>query len=121
MGNLYRLEDVRRPVKACKSRHPTYFSRTELNQLLSLYSRRVASGEWRDYAIDQRAGMAVFSIFRHTHDRPLFSIAKRSGGVGLGGDYLVYSGAKRLKQAGSITEALSIFEPKLRLVAPTGA
>lgn len=121
MGNLYRLEDAGRPVKGSKNKHPTYFSRTELNQLLSLYSRRVASGEWRDYAIDQRAGMAVFSIFRHTHDRPLFSIAKRSSGIGRGGDYLVYSGGRRVKQARSIAEALSIFESKLRLVAPTGA
>ena len=45
-----------------------YFDRRELNKLLSLYSRRVARGEWRDYAIDHGPGMAVFSVFRHSHD-----------------------------------------------------
>src|SRR6266550_3001274 len=31
-----------------------YFTRSELNQLLGLYSRQVARGIWRDYAIDRR-------------------------------------------------------------------
>ena len=36
-----------------RSRHRTlYFTRGELNQLLGLYSRHVARGVWRDYAID---------------------------------------------------------------------
>ena len=35
----------------------------------------MASGEWRDYAIDFRPGMAIFSIFRHTSEQPLFAIA----------------------------------------------
>ncbi|HEV2336134.1 MAG TPA: DUF2794 domain-containing protein, partial [Stellaceae bacterium] len=37
-----------------RQRHPLYFTRSELNQLLGLYSRNVARGIWRDYAIDHR-------------------------------------------------------------------
>ena len=111
MAKLYRLDEDRRSPKA------TFFNRDELNQLLSLYSRRVASGEWRDYAIDQRGGSAVFSVFKHSHDAPAFSIAKHTRGAGRTGDYVVSSGRETLKQAASMTEALSIFRPYLRVVS----
>ena len=71
MGKLHRIEDFKRPARPSYS--ATFFNRSELNLLLSLYSRRVMSGEWRDYAIDQRAGMAVFSVYRHSQDQPLFT------------------------------------------------
>ena len=73
MTNLYRLADQR------ARRRIVSFDRRELSRLLSLYSMRVASGEWRDYAIDFRPGMAIFSIFRHTAEQPLFAIAKVPG------------------------------------------
>ena len=60
-----------------RTRHHTlYFSRSELNQLLGLYSRHVIRGEWRDYAIDHGNGMARFSVFRHTHEAPAFTILR---------------------------------------------
>ena len=58
-------------------RRQLYFSRTELSQILAAYSARVAAGEWRDYALDHMNGMALFSIFRHTHETPLFVIEKK--------------------------------------------
>src|SRR3546814_11267864 len=70
MDNLIRLQRDRKSVGHL------FFTRGELGQLLSLYSSRVASGEWRDYAIDQLDDMTLFSIFRHTHERPLYSVAK---------------------------------------------
>jgi hypothetical protein len=45
--------------------------------MLSVYSRRVIDGEWRDYAIDSRDGKAIFSIFRHSFAQPLFAIVKQ--------------------------------------------
>ncbi len=94
-----------------------YFDRRELNKLLSIYSRRVARGEWRDYAIDHGPGMAVFSVFRHSHERPLFSIAKRIGASGRGADYVVLTGPQRLKSGASIDDVLEILDPKLRVVS----
>ena len=35
------------------------FERGELDRILGLYGRKVAAGEWRDYAIDHRPGMAL--------------------------------------------------------------
>ena len=53
-----------------------HFERGEITQLLTLYAMRVASGEWRDYAIDVLPDGAVFSIFRHALERPLYTVTK---------------------------------------------
>ena len=52
------------------------FDRHELRQIMSLYGRMVALGEWRDYAIDFLRDRAVFSIFRRTSEVPLYRIVK---------------------------------------------
>ena len=52
------------------------FSRRELRRILDLYGRKVAAGEWRDYAIDFLKDRAVFSIFRRTSETPLYRIEK---------------------------------------------
>ena len=46
------------------------FNRNELRILLNEYSRRVAAGEWRDYAMDFTRDRAIFSVFRHTGKLP---------------------------------------------------
>ncbi|HXP97867.1 MAG TPA: DUF2794 domain-containing protein [Telmatospirillum sp.] len=93
------------------------FNRTELCQLLALYSRRVADGEWRDYAIDQRGGRAVFAVFRHTLDRPLFTISK-IGDRERPDDWEVACGPRTLTHADTLEEALHVFDKNLRLVSP---
>jgi len=52
------------------------FNRDELRQILDLYGRRVAEGEWRDYAIDFTWDKAVFSIYRRTSEVPLYRVEK---------------------------------------------
>lgn len=111
MSKLICLAEHRR-----NQRH-TYFDRRELNKLLSLYSRRVARGEWRDYAIDHGPGMAVFSVFRHSQDRPIFAIAKRLAPGGRTADYVVLNGPTRLTSGTSIDEVLVVLDPKLRVVS----
>jgi hypothetical protein len=89
------------------------FDRAEMFRLLTLYSRRVADGEWRDYAIDLIPGRAVFSIFRHTLDKPIYTITKRAD-RGLG--FEVKSGSGQLTRARTLDEALLVFDRSLRLV-----
>lgn len=93
----------------------TFFDRRELNLLLSLYSRRVADGAWRDYAIDHRPGLATFAVFRHTLERPLFVVAKQTAGGGRT-EFAVLSGLQKVRSAASIDEVIEILEPRLRLV-----
>jgi hypothetical protein len=108
MSTLYRLADQR------ARRRIVSFDRRELSRLLGLYSMRVASGEWRDYAIDFRPGMAIFSIFRHTSEQPLFAIAKVPNGSQ--GRYVVYNGPRKLAHGDSLEDVLSVFDRKLRLL-----
>jgi Protein of unknown function (DUF2794) len=94
-----------------------YFTRAELNQLLGLYSRQVIRGEWRDYAIDHRDGMALFSVFRHSQEAPLFSIVKTAGCTDRPAEFAVQRGRERLRATRSLVEALDFFRSRLSLVA----
>ena len=113
MGQLHRLRDRKSPAN--RTSKATYFDRSELNLLLSLYSRRVMNGEWRDYAIDQQADAALFSIYRHSLDRPLYSIAKRMI-QGREPEYQVWRGGERLTSAPSLDQALAVFRSPLSVV-----
>src|SRR3974377_1019722 len=52
------------------------FDRAELRRLFGLYGRKVAAGEWRDYAIDFLRDRAVFSVFSRTCEVPRYRIEK---------------------------------------------
>jgi hypothetical protein len=52
------------------------FDRRELSRIFGLYGRKVADGEWRDYAIDFLKDRAVFSVFRRTCEVPIYRIEK---------------------------------------------
>src|SRR5436309_1094295 len=52
------------------------FDRRELKHIFDLYGRKVAAGEWRDYAIDYLRDRAVFSVFRRSSEGPLYRIEK---------------------------------------------
>lgn len=92
-----------------------HFDRSELCRLLALYSQRVANGEWRDYAIDQRPERAVFAIFRHTLERPLFTITKLDPADGRG-RWEVASGPRKLRRTDNLDDALMVFDRSLRVV-----
>jgi hypothetical protein len=105
MAKLIRMSDYR--TKAAF----VHFNRTELTLLLNLYARRVASGDWRDYAIDQGPGQAVFAVYRHTRERPLFTVTKaQSGG------FAVAAGGRELSSSGSLSEAVAVLDRAPRLV-----
>ena len=108
MARVVRMGEERRGATPL-----VHFDRAELFRLLTLYSRRVADGEWRDYAIDHQPGRCVFSIFRNAFDTPIYTITKRADrGVG----FEVSSGPRRLTRAQTLDEALSVFERALRVV-----
>jgi hypothetical protein len=108
MATIVRLSEFRRRQKII------FFSRSELNQLLSLYSRQVMRGEWRDYAIDQREGAAVFSVFRHTQESALYTIVKTPPGAGRQGDFTLLSGRQRVAISKALGELLSGLQRRLR-------
>ena len=88
-----------------------FFERRELNQLLRLYGRMVAAGEWRDYAIDGLAEACVFSVFRHTAQAPLYRIEKRPALAKRQGAWAVLGpGGMILKRGHELDQVLKVFD-----------
>jgi hypothetical protein len=94
------------------------FSRRELDQILSVYGRQVAEGEWRDYAIDMLRDRAVFSVFRRTAEAPLYLIEKNPRLARRQGLYSVIATTGLiLKRGHDLCRVLRIFDSRpLRLV-----
>jgi hypothetical protein len=74
----------------------------------------VATGEWRDYALDFLDEVAVFSVFRHASEMPLFRIEKRPKLRARQGQYsVVAAGGLILKRGHELAQVLKIFDKKL--------
>lgn len=97
---------------------PVCFNRQELNQILDVYGRKVADGEWRDYAIDLGRDQAVFSIFRRTAEVPLYRIVKQPRLARRQGIWsLVTATGLILKRGHDLANVLRIVDRRLKIVA----
>ncbi|HEY7669611.1 MAG TPA: DUF2794 domain-containing protein [Hyphomicrobium sp.] len=93
------------------------FNRQELTAILTIYGRKVAAGEWRDYAIDVGRDKAVFSVFRRASECPLYRIEKTPKLARRQGAYAIVAPAGLiLKRGHDLCRVLRIFEDQLRLV-----
>jgi Protein of unknown function (DUF2794) len=90
------------------------FHRTELSIILALYGRMVAAGLWRDYGISMLRDVAVFAVFRHTAEHPVYRIEKRPRLAGRQGQYAVIAMDGRiLKRGADLRAVLRVLEIKL--------
>jgi hypothetical protein len=62
--------------RSAKPPEKVAFDRHELQTILGVYGRKVAEGEWRDYAMDFGREKATFSVFRRSSEVPLYRIVK---------------------------------------------
>jgi hypothetical protein len=93
------------------------FSRRELDRILDLYGRKVAAGEWRDYAIDFLKDRAVFSVFRRAADVPIYRIEKNPHLARRQGAYSVISATGLIVRRGhELDRVLRALEKSLSLV-----
>ncbi|MFN3869844.1 MAG: DUF2794 domain-containing protein [Hyphomicrobiaceae bacterium] len=96
----------------------TVFTRQELQQILRVYGRMVAAGEWRDYALDMGQETASFSVFRRSSECPLYRIEKTPKLARKQGAYSVVSATGViLKRGAELARVLAVFDKSLRLVA----
>lgn len=94
------------------------FSRCELEEILRVYGRRVAAGEWRDYALDFSRDKAVFSVFRHASEVPLYRIEKCPRLARRQGAYSVVAATGLIMKRGhDLARVLAVLDKELRLVA----
>ena len=98
--------------------HRVTFDRRELDRILSLYGRKVAAGEWRDYAIDFLRDRAVFSVFRRAADVPIYRIEKSPRLARRQGAYSVISATGLIVRRGhDLDPVLRAIDRSLSLVA----
>jgi hypothetical protein len=94
------------------------FSRRELDRILDLYGRKVAAGEWRDYAIDFLKDRAVFSVFRRSSEVPIYRIEKNPRLARRQGAYSVISATGLIVRRGQeLDRVLRVLDKSLSLVA----
>jgi hypothetical protein len=106
------------PATGGQSTGVVAFNREELREILNLYGRKVAAGEWRDYAIDFNASRAVFSIFRRTSEMPLYRIEKDPKLARKQGAYSVVAATGLiLKRGHELARVISVLDKRIKLVA----
>ncbi len=94
------------------------FDRRELNRIFGLYGRKVAAGEWRDYAIDFLKDRAVFSVFRRAAEVPIYQIEKRPKLARKQGAYSVISATGLIVRRGhELDRVLGAIDKKFQVVA----
>ena len=105
VGNAFERE------KQAKARGPkrVMWTRTELADLLNVYGRFVAAGQWRDYAINDGKEAARFSIFRRSSEVPLFRIDKIPALRRKQGQYVLHAMDGRVLRRGHDLRALMRF------------
>ncbi len=112
-GVLVDLKEFRKK----KDSPPTTFHRRELDAILRLYSRMVAEGEWRDYAIDHLKDRAVFSVFRRSSEVPLFRIVKDPKLARKQGAFSVIATSGMIVKRGhDLAQVLRVFDKSPKLV-----
>ena len=110
MAQLLLLSEYRRDGRR------VFFDRENLNHLLGVYSRQVARGVWRDYAIDHRSNMAIFSIFKRSQEQAIFSVTK----VLLRGDkepnYVLLSRNRQIKSSRDLRQIIDVLQRQLTVI-----
>ena len=87
--------------------------------IAGLYGRKVAAGEWRDYAMDFPPQKAVFSIYRRASEAPLYRVEKDPANARKQGAYCVIAATGLILRRGNdLARVLSVLDKAVRLVKP---
>ena len=88
-----------------------FFERREIDLLMRLHGRMVAAGEWRDYGMAGLTDYAVFSIFRHAAEAPLYRVEKRPDLARKQGQWAVVGqGGVVLRRGHDLAQVLRVFD-----------
>lgn len=116
-ANIITLSNAAAPYQP-NQKQPTQiaFDRRELSEILRVYGYRVASGEWRDYALDFQKERAVFSIFKRTSEMPIYQVEKNPKLARKQGAYSVMNASGMiLKRGHELRQVLKVLEPRKHL------
>jgi hypothetical protein len=87
------------------------FHRLELDTILAVYARKVAAGEWRDYALEMGRERATFAIFRRASEYPIYRIEKCPKMARKQGAYsVIAAGGLILKRGHDLSRVLAVLD-----------
>ena len=110
--------NIKNPISNLKKNEKKFifFSKIELSSILNLYSRQVSKGYWRDYAIDSIIDNAIFSVYRHSQDKPMYQIIKNSQkGFRNKPMFFIKKNEEIINKSNNLSLILSNFEKKLNI------
>ena len=94
------------------------FNRQEMTAIMELYGRKVAAGDWRDYALDLMRDKAVFSVFRRASECPLYRIEKDPRLARKQGAFsVVAAGGLILKRGSDLRRVLDVLDTRLQVIS----
>ena len=93
-----------------------FFSKFELSLILNLYSRQVSKGNWKDYALDSQVDNAIFSVYKHSQDKPLYQIIKNSNkGFRNKPNFYIKKNEEIISHSKELSKIILNFEKKLSI------
>ena len=120
MSDIYQFVGPGKVARHSRSAHmarTVFFDRSELSQILSVYSRKVIAGEWCDYGIEGGDDEVAFAIYRRNAVSASYRIIKRRRGREANRYRVVTTGGRILKVGPSLRGVLGALDPKhLRLI-----
>ncbi len=90
------------------------FDKFEINKIMEVYSRKISSGEWKDYSICFKTNYALFCIHKSSFTEPTFEIIKNKNNNPI---FSLWSNSKLITKSESLSKILIYFQkPKLTLI-----
>ena len=90
------------------------FDKKELEIILRVYGQMVSKGYWRDYSISSSFSKAIFSVFKHSSEKPLYKIIKTPKQLKQSGQYSISTTTGQIIQRGkNLQTILQILNKKL--------
>ena len=108
IGSLFNIIQIEKKI--------IFFSKKELSSILNLYSKQVSKGFWKDYALDNHVEDAIFSAYKHSHDKPIYQIIKKSRkGIRNKPHFYIKKNEVIISKSNDLNILLSKFEKKLSI------
>ena len=95
-----------------------FFNKTELQLILNLYAKMVASGEWKDYGLSISKREVSFNVYHRTTEFPIYKITKNLKPKNENEKYLVKDNTNKIIKKSENLESLikKIIWKKFKLI-----
>ena len=112
---LIKIKKINNFKNKLPSKHKKiYFLKWELSLILSLYSKNVAEGVWKDYSLDYNEKHALFCAYRSSFEKPILRIEKNK--IPKGFHFTIKKKDKNLYNSSDITKIINHIHKMPKLI-----